>query len=358
MSICGPVNGLLLAFLALVGLSLGATVMAGEVGQRVFVDSAGREVAVPRNIKRVYAAGPPASIILYTLAPEQLIGWNRRPRPAETAFMPERYAQLPVLGRLTGRGNTANVEVVLRAEPDIIFDYGSVRTTYISLANRVQEQIRVPYLLIDGSFGNIPQVYRLLGKLLGKEERAEQLARYAEDTLAQIPRLLRNIPRSKRPRIYYGRRPDGLETGLGGSINVELLELVGATNVAAEGAGRGGLTSVSIEQILKWNPEIVLTLEPRFFRSIFTDPLWTNVEAVQRRRVYLAPNQPFGWFDRPPSVNRLIGVKWLLAVLYPDHVDYDLRLVTREFYRIFYHIDLNDRQLDQLLRRAVGPASE
>ena len=319
---------------------------------RVFVDSAGRHVVVPKKIERVYAAGPPASIIVYTLAPEKLIGWNRRLHPAEKTFMPTRYASLPVLGRLTGRGNTANIEIVLKANPDIILDYGSISETYKSLADRVQEQTGIPYLLIDGSFNNTARTYRLLGDLLGKERRAERLADYTERVLANVTDLLETIPASRRPRVYYGRRRDGLETGLGGSINVEILELVGAVNVAATAASGKGLASVSMEQILKWNPEVILTLEKHFFKSLASDPLWQNVQAVQDGRVYLAPRLPFGWFDRPPSVNRLIGVKWLASVLYGDF-NHNIPRDAHEFYRLFYHIDLSDDQLSQLIEHAV-----
>lgn len=321
---------------------------------RVFVDSTGRHVVVPRNIERVYAAGPPASIILYTLAPEKLIGWNRRLHPAEKTFMPKRYVDLPVLGRLTGRGNTANIEIVLKANPDIILDYGSTSKTYKSLADRVQEQTGIPYLLIDGSFNNAAEAYRLLGDLLGKKGRAERLARYVEHTLANTIDLVAKIPASKRPRVYYGRRRDGLETGLGGSINVEILELVGAINVAANAASGKGLASVSMEQVLKWNPEVILTLDQHFFESLGSDVLWRNVQAVQNGRVYLAPRLPFGWFDRPPSVNRLIGVKWLTSVLYEEDANHNILRDTREFYRLFYHIDLSDHQLSQLIEHAIA----
>ena len=325
---------------------------------RVFVDSAGRHVIVPEKIERVYAAGPPASIIVYTLAPEKLIGWNRRLHPAEKTFMPRRYVDLPVLGRLTGRGNTANIEIVLKANPDIILDYGSISETYKSLADRVQEQTGIPYLLIDGSFNNVVPAYRLLGDLLGKKRRAERLASYAEHTLANAIDLVDKIPASRRPRVYYGRRRDGLETGLGGSINVEILELLGAINVAANAASGKGLASVSMEQILKWNPEVILTLEKHFFESLASDPLWRHVQAVQNGRVYLAPRLPFGWFDRPPSVNRLIGVKWLTSVLYDEDANHNILRDTREFYRLFYHIDLSDDQLNQLIEHAVAGDDE
>lgn len=346
-------------FILLAGiLFIGPDTRAQNGTTRIFVDSAGRHVVVPRNIERVYAAGPPASIILYTLAPEKLIGWNRRLHPAEKTFMPTRYATLPVLGRLTGRGNTANIEIVLKANPDVILDYGSISETYKSLADRVQQQTGIPYLLIDGSFNNAAQAYRLLGDLLDKKRRATQLASYTEQTLAGITDLLARIPASRRPHVYYGRRRDGLETGLGGSINVEILELVGAVNVAASAASGKGLASVSMEQILTWNPEVILTLEKHFFESLASDPLWQNVQAVQNGRVYLAPRLPFGWFDRPPSVNRLIGIKWLASVLYGEDANHDIPRDTREFYRLFYHIDLSDKQLGQLIEHAVAADDE
>lgn len=90
-------------------------------------------------------------MLLYVLAPDRLMGWNRALTPSERAWVPAPYANLPTLGRLTGRGNTANIEVVLRARPDVIVDYGSVRPTYVSLADRVQAQRGIPYVLIEGS---------------------------------------------------------------------------------------------------------------------------------------------------------------------------------------------------------------
>src|SRR5262245_25096101 len=99
-------------------------VAAQDGATRSFTDSASRVVIVPAKIERVFAAGPPAAILVYTLAPDKLLGWSREVRPAERAFMPEKYADLPVLGRLTGKGNTANIETVIAARPDVILDVG------------------------------------------------------------------------------------------------------------------------------------------------------------------------------------------------------------------------------------------
>jgi len=139
-------------------------------------DAAGREVRVPQPVRGVFPAGGPAAILLYTLAPDLLLGWPRANRAAELPFLLPGVGDRPELGRLTGRGNTANLEQLLAQRPSLIVDSGSTRDTYVDLANRVQAQTGIPYLLLDGRFEQISPMYRLLGRALGRESRAEVLA--------------------------------------------------------------------------------------------------------------------------------------------------------------------------------------
>jgi iron complex transport system substrate-binding protein len=345
-----------LVFVVILAFAAGAAAWAQDVSRTV-TDAAGRRVEIPARISRVLAAGPPASILLYTLAPEKMIGWVRTPSPTEKGYLQERVRELPEYGRLTGRGGTANLENVLKFQPDLIIDSGSTGGTYVSLANNVQEQTKIPYLLLDGRLEKTPENYRLLGEWLDARDRAEQLANYAEETLNGLRRRIASIPESDRPRVYYGRGINGLESGLAGSINLEVLERVGAVNVAAA-AGTGSLSKISIEQVLAWNPDVILVLEPAFYASVRTDPLWSSVKAVRENRIYMAPNLPYGWFDAPPGVNRLIGVRWLMSILYPKQFPEDLRTTTREFYRLFYQVNLTDAQLDTLLTPATSRKQE
>jgi iron complex transport system substrate-binding protein len=317
--------------------------------RRTVVDSAGRRVEVPVKIERVFAAGGPAAVFLYTLAPEKLLNWNLPLTAEQRAYLPPRYGELPALGRLTGRGNTASVETVLATRPDLILDYGTINPTYVSLADRIQKQIGVPYLLFDGDFDQIPGVYKLAGTALGVSEKAAGLARYAEGLLADVDKRLARVPPEKRPLTFYARGPRGFQTGLKGSINVESIERIGARNVAAERIGQGSLVSVSPEQLLAWNPETVITVEPAFAATAATDDVWKSIAAVRNGRVYLAPTLPFPWLDSPPSVNRLIGLKWLGRILYPDAFPMDLQAQTRAFYSLFYHHTPDDRQLNELM---------
>ena len=323
--------------------------------RRSFVDSAGRRVELPERVERIYAAGPPASILVFAIAPDKLIGWTTAWREAERPFIARRYADLPTLGRLTGRGNTANVEVVLQAKPDFIIDYGTVSPTLASLADRVQQQTGIPYLLLDGDFDRMTEAILQVGRIANEEIRAMELARYAQDTVSDINRRIAKISRESRPRVYYGRGPQGLNTGLAGSISAEFIEQLGAVNVAAA-LGRGGLVQVSIEQVLRWNPDVVITIDSNFHALARSHPLWRELPAIRAGRFHLAPNVPFGWIDFPPSINRLIGLRWLASILYPDAFPEDLRPIVRDFYARCYHQTPSESQLDQLLRPSSPPA--
>jgi len=337
---------------ALLVLWLGGFLALPALG-RPITDAAGRHVEVPDRVMRVLAAGPPASVLLYVLAPDRMAGWIRAPSAEERPFLAPETRDLPVTGRLTGRGGTANVEAVLALKPDLIVDVGSLGPTYASLADRVQAQTGIPYVLLAGSLAATAETCRRLGELIGAEDRGRALAAYAEATRAEIAAGIAALPEAERPRVYYARGPKGLETALAGSINAELLDVLGARNVAAA-SGQQGLAAVSVEQVLAWNPDVVVTQDPAFRANVASDPLWSGVKAVREGRVHQAPSLPFGWFDAPPGINRLIGLRWLADVLYPARFPRSLAEATRDFYRRFYHVELDPAQLEEVLAGADG----
>ena len=340
---------------ALTALAIGLTSFTAAAQSR-FTDDGGRAVTLPARVVGVLPAGPPATTDLLILAPQKLVGLTRALSPAQAAYFPEPYRSLPGLGRLTGRGNTVNLEVVVKAKPDVVIDLGYVSGTFVSLADNVQQQTGLPYVLIGGRLGDTPATLRKLGTVLGAEPRAEQLARYADETLSLIKSRISGILADKRPSLYFARGPKGLETGVSGSINTEDIEFVGARNVATPALGARGLAEVSMEQILAWQPDIIIAIDPAFYQAVWHDPLWQPLKAVQQKHVYLAPAAPFGWVDEPPAANRLIGLRWLAKLLYPQHFPEDIRAEARRFYALFYQQDPTDAQLDELLAGTKPPA--
>ncbi len=323
---------------------------------REVTDSAGRKVALPDRIGRVFAAGGPAAVAVYVLRPDAMVGWPREVRDEEKAYVLPGVRDLPGVGLITGRGDTANVELLLKTKPELIVDFGSTRGTFVSLADSTQSRTGIPYVLIDGRFEATAASLRLLGSMLGVPERGEALARYAEDLFARVDKAVASVPEAQRPRVYLARGPDGLETGLKGSINTEIIERAGGRNVADGGDQRRGIANVSPEQVLLWSPDIVVTWDRNFFDRVRKkpDPVWQSVKAVAEKRVYLAPTAPFGWIDRPPSLNRMIGLAWLANIFHAERFPFDIVKDTRAFYKLFYGVDVSDADLGTLIAWADG----
>jgi iron complex transport system substrate-binding protein len=337
----------------LFGLSAGAIAglaFAPPIAQaKLFSDSGGRRVDVPDDVRRVFPAGPPASVMPFTVAPEKMLGWTRAPGPEARPFLPARYAELPEIGRLTGRGNTVNLENVVRLAPDLVLDVGSTTATYVSLADQVQEQTHIPAVLIGGRLAETATTLRTVGSLLGVPERAEALARYAEAVLGGVQEAVTKIPSAERPSVYVARGPRGLETTVAGSIGSEVVDLVGARNVVGKDTGPRAIVDISPEQILGWQPDVILTVDRRFYAGVRSDPVWREVKAVQAGHIHFVPDLPFSWLDDPPAPSRLIGLLWLGRLLYPASFPQDIRAEARRFYALFYQQEPSDAQLDGLL---------
>jgi iron complex transport system substrate-binding protein len=188
-----------------------------------------------------------------------------------------------------------------------------------------------------------------VGKVLGVEDRAERLARRTEEILGEVDRVTAAVPKEQRPRVYFARQPTGLESGNHGSINTEIIERAGGVNVVEGGREGGGLVTLSIEQVLAWNPDTIVTTDEKFYNGVASSAPWLQTQALQRHRVYLSPSLPYGWIDAPPSLNRLIGLQWLARLFFPDRFPDNIRTAAKDFYKVFYQVDLGDAELDRLL---------
>ena len=120
--------------------------------------------------------------------------------------------------------------------------------------------------------------------------------------------------------------------------------------------GDGSRVQISAEQLLAWDPDVIIVNgEPKAdmtgsaaAEAILADPLFATLKAVQNGAVYGTPNAPFSWVDRPPGPNRIVGIRWLSGLIYPEYLDYDVDEAVREFFQLFYHVELTDEQLTQL----------
>ncbi|MCF6371143.1 ABC transporter substrate-binding protein [Rhizobium halophilum] len=337
----------MLKFVALAGSLILAT--CAQANARMIVDDGGRDVEIPDTITRVMPAGPPASVLVYVLSPEKLVSWTHELTESDKQMLLPSTRTLPASPKLAVAKDNLDVGALLATRPDVIVDVGTVNNAYISRANEVQERTGIPYILIDGSLRRTSYSLRQLGAILNVSPRAEELARYADSRFADFRDGLAAMGGASRLAVYYGRGPDGLQTPPSASLNGELLDLAGANNVAPVEETEG-LLQVTPDQVREWNPSIILAGSPIFAYQLQHDEKWAKLDAVKNGRVYRVPAGPFGWIESPPSVNRLLGLVWLKCLLYPNVFRVELASEARSFYSLFYHVDLTQAQLDEVLQ--------
>jgi iron complex transport system substrate-binding protein len=312
-----------------------------------FTDSLGRTVTLPDTIARVLPAGPPAAVAIYTLAPEKMIGWVRPLTDDQKPFIGETFRSLPVAGRLTGQDADIGAAEVNALKPDLIIDVGDLKPQSRDLADRIQSQTGIPYVVLDGSIPQTAELYAQLNALLGAGMRGELLTMQTTSMLDDI--AARKGSASRPGRIYYALSRDAPPTRGGqGGIDPAILAELGAVSFKGEhsASGHGNVTP---GQVADFNPDIVIASTAEIAGMIAADPRWRGVRAVAAGRVYAAPGLPWGWLGTPPSVNRLIGLEWLSGLLYPQQPKRDLAADVRGFYRSYYQLNLTDAQLQTLL---------
>lgn len=328
---------------------------ADAAGEREITDMAGRTVVVPDEIETVFSSSTVTAIFMYTLAPDKLLGWNYELNELEKSIILEEYHDLPNLGM----GDSINYEAVIAADPTIAVNVGTINDKMISDCDKLSKSLGVPVVAVDGDLSASAEAYRFMGELLGEEEQAEKLASYAEKTFADIEKM--EVPEDKKVRIYYGNGEDSLETAPAGSAHGQIIDMVNAVNVADLEMGEGSRVQISAEQLLAWDPDvIVVNGEPKADMSgasaaeaILANPDYASLKAVQDQQVYGTPNAPFSWMDRPMGPNRIVGIRWLSGLIYPEYLNYNVDEEVKEFFDLFYHVQLTDEKLENIYSGTV-----
>lgn len=315
------VNRIVRILCAVLTLGVGAAAQA-EIRVK---DAFDREIVLTKPAAHIAPAGPPAEVLLYIVAPDLMAGWARKQPDATLAKLDTRARALPVLGHLTGWEGEPNYKVWTDAKVDLFVDYGSINGRFEALAETTQKATGIPYVVLDGALEKTPEALRLIGRLTGREDHAEILAKTAERLLARA--AAQNT--AKKPAIYIARSADGRSTIAARSQHGQIYLAAGAANPAVRE------DQITDAELTAWKPDVMIALTDGFMETIKSAP-WTNLPAVKNARVYTAPFGPWSWMSGPPSVNRLLGLAWLSAALAekPDWAATDAE--TQALYELFY----------------------
>ncbi len=340
-------------------LALGAAACGGgnapaakaeDVPARTFVDSAGREVQIPLEINSIAPSGPLAQIVLYTACPDKLAGIAVSFTDNAKQLIDEKYWKLPKFGQFYGKNANLNMEALIAAAPDVIVDVGEAKETVKEDMDSLQEQLDIPAVFIEASLDTMDEAYEKIGELTGDTEEAGRLAEYCREVLAKADEVNASLTDEDRLTVYAALGDFGLNTNARGSFHAEVIDKAGGVNAAdVEIVSAGSGSEVSMEQILNWDPDVIIAESRDIYKLIKTDKTWAELDAVKNGRVYKIPTVPYSALGTPPSANRVIGVLWLGNILYPERYGIDITAELQKFYKLFYHVEIDGDKAAEIL---------
>lgn len=320
---------------------------------RTITDMYGTQITVPAVINRVISTGLVETQLIYILAPEKLVGlsyaWNGSP-----SLIPDQYINIPVIGNTSD--GSFNYEAAIVTRPDIVLE-GKTK----NLPTDREKFGSIPVVGVN-SGDDLLTMYegeiRFVSDLLGVPERGDALIAYYKQTMDYVNKTVAMIPDSSKIRVYYAEGNDGLQTDAKGSWHTNLLTFCGGINVADVAVSNTSqAVQVSMEQIYKWNTAAPINLiiigrssQVTTYNAILNSDSWKQIPCVKAGKVIVRPDNPTSWFDGPPGYGQILGMYWMLYILYPDKTaDMHLNDKVKEFYSKFLHYDLTNQQVAALL---------
>lgn len=320
-------------------------------GTTLFTDDCGRTVEIPGEISRIVPSGPLAQIMLYAIAPDMFVGLAAKWYDTAEGFIPEEYCNLPYFGQLYDSANL-NVEELALADPQLIIDIGQEMSTGSEDMDNLQTQTNIPAVFISSSLETMPEAFRKLGKLLGREEKAEKLALFCQRVYDRTVSIMEQVGDDKVDALYV-LGEQGLNVLAWNSYHSELLDML-TNNLAVvdNPVSKGSGNAVTMEQIALWNPDFVLFAPDSIFETAAEMDTWSEISAIANGSYIEVPEGPHNWMGTPPAVQRYLGMIWLTAVLYPEYCDYDVKAEIFEYYELFYGCELTEEQYNALTANA------
>ena len=336
--------------LKLFGIFLCVVVTVPLLARNV-VDMTGKSVEIPEKIERVFGSSPPSTYMIYTIDPSLIVGLNfnhAKGHNESSNMLDSHFMSLPIVGGLQGGGNSISRETLISLRPDVIFSWSTNASD--SLAEYLFKSSHIPTINVElESIESLPKAYTFFGDILGRQKRAMVLSAYASVALEKTQEVVKTFA-NKRPVVYYAEGNDGLSTECDQSFHYEAIKFAGGINPHLCSTKSGmGLEKVTLEQVILYNPDIIIAQDKAFFDTVKTDSRWQFIRAVKEGHIFLVPKVPFNWIDRPPSFMRLLGVRWLTHVLYnvPDAAQFQQEM--KDFYMLFLHVNLTEEQINRIL---------
>jgi len=311
------------------------------------VDSLGRQVEVPAVIRRIgcmYAfTGHVVAMLGRANDIVAVSNGLKRDVMLTTMYPAIRDALVP---KYQG---AVNIEELARTKPDIVFV--SAETGRNNSEAAKLDACGLSWVAVDfHSMAQQQETIALIGQAIGVSEKAVAYNNYYRSCISRVAQAVASISLESRVRVYQATN-EATRTFPENSLPADWIRAAGVINVTALEPVRliDGKHQVSIEQILLWNPDVILVNEPGVAAFIKESPKWSAIAAVKNERVYQLPIGISRW-GHPGSLETPLAILWTAKSVYPGRFrEIDMQRETSLFYRTFFNYVLSDEMIAQIL---------
>ncbi|PAV13517.1 ABC transporter substrate-binding protein [Methanosarcina spelaei] len=309
----------------------------------VITDLAGRKITLPAEVTRISVLHPIPCQMVWRLAPEKLVSVDKQ-FTERLEFMSDdekkRLLALPINGEFHSGINT---EDLLAVSPQVV-----ITLTKDTKIESEQKEAGIPFVAASkDTLEEIADSWRLIGKIAGNEKEGNELGDYWDETIKKVTDQTSKINESDKLKVYYAQS-DVTKTVGSRTIMASIIGLAGGisfmeANPQMESANTSEEIQVSLEQIYKWNPDVIITKTAKGRDEILSKEAWKDIAAVKNKRVYASTK--YEMLDRTQS---LMGLMWTSKVLYPDKVKIDLNKEVKTFYsKVYLDNNVTNDQINQ-----------
>ena len=343
----------------------GSVPAASQSGATHVVDDELGQITVPAESKRIATTAP-----AYTTAVLLLGGADKlvalEDNYGKNEWIKGKYPQLANLP-VVFSGNEVNMEELTKQDPDLVIyasRYGE---------NNLKQLQELSIATVSSPKGSDKQGNKIdqlrarqvyLGEVIGGVQ-LDKAKKYSEEYLAirsEIEAKTASIPETERPTVVQlSGAGDSLQANNGSAIGQELITLAGGVNAGAgatgESKGPSGQTKIDPEQLLSWNPELLLVDSTKIRDSIKSDPVLSGLKAVQNNNIIVIPNGAMAWAYNGPE--EYLNMYFFAKAVHPElFKDVDMEARTKAFYKEYFGFDLTDDDVKHLFNLTDGQGVE
>jgi len=250
---------------------------------------------------------------------------------------------------IPAKGGIISIEALLKTKPDIVFL--KPETAVITAEIKKLERFNLPYFVAGyHSMKEQMVIIEMMGKAIGRHEKACAYTRYYRRIIDNVRSRTEHIPVDKKVRLYHSVN-EAHRTDAPGSIEADWTNATGVVNVSVGTSlrGKGDKSFADIEQILIWNPDVIIVNEDGVDQKILTDKKWSPIKAVQNNKVFSIPVGISRW-GHPGGLETPLAILWTAKTVYPDlFQDIDLKKEIFIFYKTFFNLELDEVMINKIL---------